>query len=603
MSSDEETTRSPDLPKDSDHGSSVSSDFQDEYDQLLRYAVVTPKFGSHFLREHQTTAEQTASDKFSSPRESVREQAPVSALSDATSDGVGNLLTERSQTSSTPDLPQHSERENQLENPTTTADLLLGPRNQQDQIVFQRSPFHSGMEAFSPLHSEEMSLHGSSSSSTRSHVEQVRVTELPVSAENMQQVEDLLDLWSGNLKKNMMTELRKWKLTIIENHKLEMKQQSEKHAEHITHLSNQIDNLKGLLQTYETSIRRKDEVISNLTHALEKHKEKIELMRAFTHWRLQQIEARKEDYACSLADRHYRKVLLKNSWRTWHSVIEVNWKYKVEQACRARAEEVCIQLTNDYEAKVAQLSGAIEDAKAEVQRLLVERDHFEGTMKKAFMRGVCALNMEAMSMFQERETNMDHADLPSRRDDLGSNPSVTFQQPPASAPLIFSQQDVLSPVHSPSGPPPSEQNFRPHFGLSSISQSKDDGSTPVVISATTSGSSILSSQKLPLTRIVTSAQQKAGRTITARVTARSDLTQKMSKTGTNVTSMGVSPPMSSIVVEKHHPVTQQTIAQATAAKYPRSALQSSNSMSGRGTGHSTRVSQVHGSVHSIKVVE
>lgn len=27
----------------------------------------------------------------------------------------------------------------------------------------------------------------------------------------------------------------------------------------------------------------------------------------------------------------------------------------MEQACRARAEEVCIQLTNDYEAKVAQV--------------------------------------------------------------------------------------------------------------------------------------------------------------------------------------------------------------------------------------------------------
>ncbi|CAI9624458.1 unnamed protein product, partial [Staurois parvus] len=453
MSSDEETTRSPDLPKDSDHGSSVSSDFQDEYDQLLRYAVVTPKFGSHFLREHQMTAEQTTSDRFSSPRESVCEQAP-----------------ERSHTSSTQELPQHSERHIQLDNPATTADLL-GSRSQQEQIVFQRSPFASGLEAFSPVHSDEMSLHGSSSSS-RSQMEQVRVTELPVSAENMQQVEDLLDLWSGNLKTNVITELGKWKLTVIENHKLEMKQQSEKHAEHITHLSNQIDNIKGLLQTYETSIRRKDEVISNLTHALEKHKEKIELMRAFTHWRLQQIEARQEDYACSLADRHYRKVLLKNSWRTWHSAIEVNWKDKVEQACRARAEEVCIQLSIDYEAKVAQLNGAIEDAKAEVQRLLEERDHFEGTMKKAFMRGVCALNMEAMSMFQEREIHMGH-DLPSRRDDLGSNPSVTFQQPPASAPLISSQHDVPLPVHSPAGPSPSDQNFRSHFGPSGISQSKD----------------------------------------------------------------------------------------------------------------------------------
>ncbi|XP_072272382.1 centrosomal protein POC5 isoform X2 [Pyxicephalus adspersus] len=584
MSSDGESSKSPDLPKDSDHGSSVSSDFQDEYDNLLRYAVVTPKFGSHFLREHQMTAEQTTSDRFSSPRESVREQTQ-----------------ERSRPSSTPDLPQHSEKEIQRDNPAAEIDHLLVSRNQPEQIAFQRSPFASGLEAFSPVHSEEMSLHGSSSSSsTKSQVEQVRVTELPISAENMQQMEDMLDLWSGNLKTNVMNELRKWKLTIIEKHKLEMKQQSEKHAEHITHLSNQIDNLQGLLQTYETSIRRKDEVISNLTHALEKHKEKIELMRGFTHWRLQQIEAKQEDYACSLADRHYRKVLLKNSWRAWHSAIEVNWKDKVEQACRARAEEVCIQLSNDYEAKVAQLNGAIEEARAEVQRLHAERDHFEGTMKKALMRGVCALNMEAMSMFQGREIHMDH-DPPSRREDLGSSPSVTFQQPPSSAPLISSQHDVSSPVHTPAGP--LEQNFRPYVGPSNISQSKDDGSTPVVISATTSGSSILSTQKLPMTRVVTSAQQKAGRTISARVTARSDLAQKISKPGANITSMGVSPPMSSIVVEKHHPVTQQTIAQATASKYPRSALQSSSSMSGRGTGHSTRASQVHSSVHSIKVVD
>ena len=33
-------------------------------------------------------------------------------------------------------------------------------------------------------------------------------------------------------------------------------------------------------------------------------------------------------------------------------------------------------------------------------RLHTERDCYEQTMKKAFMRGVCALNLEAMSMFQ-----------------------------------------------------------------------------------------------------------------------------------------------------------------------------------------------------------
>ena len=34
-------------------------------------------------------------------------------------------------------------------------------------------------------------------------------------------------------------------------------------------------------------------------------------------------------------------------------------------------------------------------------RLHNERDLYEETMKKAFMRGVCALNLEAMHMFRE----------------------------------------------------------------------------------------------------------------------------------------------------------------------------------------------------------
>lgn len=42
-------------------------------------------------------------------------------------------------------------------------------------------------------------------------------------------------------------------------------------------------------------------------------------------------------------------------------------------------------------------------ARQEVHRLHEERDHYEEAMKKAFMRGVCALNLEAMTMFQESE--------------------------------------------------------------------------------------------------------------------------------------------------------------------------------------------------------
>lgn len=44
-----------------------------------------------------------------------------------------------------------------------------------------------------------------------------------------------------------------------------------------------------------------------------------------------------------------------------------------------------------------------QKAQAEIQRLHMEREQYEDSMKKAFMRGVCALNIEALSMFNTGE--------------------------------------------------------------------------------------------------------------------------------------------------------------------------------------------------------
>lgn len=45
----------------------------------------------------------------------------------------------------------------------------------------------------------------------------------------------------------------------------------------------------------------------------------------------------------------------------------------------------------------------IEKAQAEIQRLRLERERYEESMKKAFMRGICALNMEARGIFHSTE--------------------------------------------------------------------------------------------------------------------------------------------------------------------------------------------------------
>ena len=58
-------------------------------------------------------------------------------------------------------------------------------------------------------------------------------------------------------------------------------------------------------------------------------------------------------YESKLADQYFRQTLLKKAWRGWRAVVQKQWKEVVERACQARAEEVCVQISNDYEARVA----------------------------------------------------------------------------------------------------------------------------------------------------------------------------------------------------------------------------------------------------------
>uniref|UniRef100_A0A8D0HIW0 Centrosomal protein POC5 n=1 Tax=Sphenodon punctatus TaxID=8508 RepID=A0A8D0HIW0_SPHPU len=229
-----------------------------------------------------------------------------------------------------------------------------------------------------------------------------------------------------------------------------------------------------------------------------------------------------------------------------------------------------------------------------------QRNDYEDAMKKAFMRGVCALNLEAMTIFQAKDGKIDQDPAQKKEDPCKEDPCT-------SAPARFPSCQF----DPPAPPPPTaatareEEMFSCHVaGHVSTSQIRLDSSSTVMVTSGAVGSGIPSSQKLPLARVLTSSQQKAGRTITARIMGRPDLGAK-NRVCSTLAVLGVSPPMSSVVVEKHHPVTQQTISQATAAKYSRSVHHASNATSVRPAGHGGRAphSQYHSNIQSIKVVD
>ena len=58
-------------------------------------------------------------------------------------------------------------------------------------------------------------------------------------------------------------------------------------------------------------------------------------------------------FASCLARRHRERVLAARAWNSWRALVEGSWRERVEKACQTKAREVCMQLSDDYEKKMA----------------------------------------------------------------------------------------------------------------------------------------------------------------------------------------------------------------------------------------------------------
>lgn len=91
-------------------------------------------------------------------------------------------------------------------------------------------------------------------------------------------------------------------------------------------------------------------------------------------------------YSVSVVDVHLRCLL---------ELLRFEERYETKQYCKYNSNRHCCLFPQHCKAQ--------EKAQVEIRRLRIERERYEESMKKAFMRGVCALNMEALSMFQSTE--------------------------------------------------------------------------------------------------------------------------------------------------------------------------------------------------------
>jgi centrosomal protein POC5 len=162
-----------------------------------------------------------------------------------------------------------------------------------------------------------------------------------------------------------------------------------------------LDTLKSAqteIKQLQSELEQRDTAVDCLMKSLDTQKSEFLARKAIYKWKDCLKERKMERFSERLAEKHFSQVLLRKTLITWKENKNTQWRERVTLNCQSKAESMCKLLSERYEAQLEQLESKLRKQEVENCRLRSEREDFQSQMKEAFMRGVCALNLEAMKV-------------------------------------------------------------------------------------------------------------------------------------------------------------------------------------------------------------
>ncbi|CAF1669211.1 unnamed protein product [Rotaria magnacalcarata] len=211
-------------------------------------------------------------------------------------------------------------------------------------------------------------------------------------------ITEKMDVWYLDMKKNLMYEFDKLRLQYLEEAQQNNLREKEIQVKDYIRLNEDIKVMREMLIHYERKIDQKDQTESNVNKALDILSKKMVAYRHYYEWRIIFVEKKRRKYSLLLAKRFYENKIKRKALVNWKRLIEQEWRQRFELSCEKKIKSMLNKLRNEYETKYKQLELQLLNANEEIARLRTHRNVHDEPLKTAFMRGVCALNMEAMSV-------------------------------------------------------------------------------------------------------------------------------------------------------------------------------------------------------------
>eukprot|EP00039_Didymoeca_costata_P004053 m.71108 g.71108 ORF g.71108 m.71108 type:complete len:523 (-) comp12211_c0_seq1:100-1668(-) len=163
-------------------------------------------------------------------------------------------------------------------------------------------------------------------------------------------------------------------------------------------LRKELEEVKEIARTYRTSAQSKESVIEELKSALSNEQNRAAKIESEYNEKQQALEDAEEEFKLRKAETHYHFLLKRRCFVALAGIIKGRWKARMDRICQSKAEETVLKIQREYENQLTLVNTRLSEAYQEIEMYKRKRALYEENMKKAFMRGICALNMEAMTL-------------------------------------------------------------------------------------------------------------------------------------------------------------------------------------------------------------
>eukprot|EP00742_Colponemidia_sp_Colp-10_P013321 GILJ01015042.1.p1 GENE.GILJ01015042.1~~GILJ01015042.1.p1 ORF type:complete len:607 (+),score=109.37 GILJ01015042.1:3-1823(+) len=216
-----------------------------------------------------------------------------------------------------------------------------------------------------------------------------------------------LDDFTAKFKSEAMREFLVLKRQLLHDQIVAIQHEQKKCTLTVTEHENQIEGLKEALASAESTIRTLTRQVNSLAgmcgDAKIKHRISSTETKSLNGW-MSYVNRNKHKRTLNRTAKGFAKThVLRRMLNNWKKSASDLRKQKTETAWNSKVDHIVQQLKHHHAAQISELQSKLFQAEEAVKETMQSKKQLQDDLKQAFMRGVCALNFEAMSICNPRD--------------------------------------------------------------------------------------------------------------------------------------------------------------------------------------------------------